>query len=81
MFSSSGSTDFSDLNNILTPRVTPEMNECLTSIPSDSEIMEAVLSINGAKALGPDGFSAKFYQSYWHIIRSDVIRDVKQFFT
>lgn len=80
MFKSSGHTDFSDLQNILTPRVTPEMNATLTSIPSDSEIMEAVYSINGGKAPGPDGFSAKFYQAYWHIIQPDVIRDVKRFF-
>lgn len=53
----------------------------LTSIPSDSEILEAVKSINGGKAPGPDGFSATFYQSYWHIVGADVIKDVREFFT
>lgn len=52
----------------------------LTTFPSDSEIREAVISINGNKALGPDEFSATFYQSYWHIVSTDVIKDVREFF-
>lgn len=52
----------------------------LTAIPSDSEIEEAVLSINGGKAPGPDDFSATFYQSDWHIVDKDVIKDVRDFF-
>lgn len=56
------------------------MNQKLILIPTDLEIKEAVFSINGGKAPGPDGFSAKFYHSYWHIIGPDVCSDVRQFF-
>lgn len=52
----------------------------LTTIPSDSEIGDAVKSINGNKAPGPDGFPATFYQAYWHIVSADVIKDVRDFF-
>lgn len=65
IFTSTNNTNFSALTTILSSKVSVEMNDFLTSIPSDSEIHQAVLSINGGKAPGPDGFSAKFYQSYW----------------
>ena len=80
IFSTVGDGDFSEIQNILSPRVTEEMNRSLTALPRESEIHAAVLSINGGKAPGPDGFSAKFYQAYWHIIKADVVRDITQFF-
>lgn len=52
IFTSNGNNSFSQLQNLLTPKVTPEMNAMLTSIPSDSEITAAVKSINGDKAPG-----------------------------
>lgn len=81
IFTSNGSTSFSQIQGLLTRKVTPEMNAMLTTIPSDSEILDAVYFINGGKAPGPDGFSATFYQSYWHIVGADVIRDFREFFT
>lgn len=81
IFTSRGHSDFSALTSILSNRVSTEMNETLTTIPNDSEIKQATLSINGGKVPGPDGFSPQFYHSYWHIIGEDVINDIKQFFT
>lgn len=81
IFTSNGNESFSQLQGLLSKKVTPEMNAMLTTIPSDSEIKVAVNSINGGKALGPDGFSATFYQSYWHIVGNEVIKDVREFFT
>lgn len=78
--STGGTTDFADIINILILCVTLEMNRTLTTIPSVSKIRHVVYSINGGKALGPDGFFAKFYQAYWHIIHADMIRDVKHLF-
>ncbi|WZZ75949.1 hypothetical protein YC2023_087319 [Brassica napus] len=57
------------------------MNQYLDLVPSDLEIKEAAFSINSGKAPGLDGFSAKFYHSYWHIIGADVTHDIRQFFT
>lgn len=81
IFTTNGNESFSQIQGLLAKKVTPEMNEVLIAIPSDSEIREAVKSINGGKAPGPDGFSATFYQSYWHIVGQDVITDVRKFFT
>ncbi|KAL0884467.1 hypothetical protein Bca101_008448 [Brassica carinata] len=81
IFTSNGNEDFSLIRGLLSRKVTPEMNQKLTTIPSNSEIKEAVLSINGNKAPGPDGFSATFYQSYWHIVGEDVQKDIRSFFT
>lgn len=52
----------------------------LISIPSDLEIKEVAASINGSKDPGPDGFSATFYHSYWHIMGGDVVKDIRSFF-
>ena len=81
IFTTNGNDSFSQIQGLLRKKVSPDMNRMLTAIPSDSEIREAVMSINGNKAPGPDGFSATFYQSYWHIVGADVIRDVRDFFT
>ena len=81
IFTFNGNHAFTQLQGLLTCKVTPEMNQMLNTIPSDSEIKEAMASINGGKAPGPDGFSATFYQSYWHIVGEDVTRDIRSFFT
>ena len=56
------------------------MNTKLTHIPYIQEIKEATFSIHSGKAPGPDEFSSKFYQAYWHIIGEDVSRDIPRFF-
>lgn len=81
IFKSNGNEDFEKLKDVLPRKITDEMNQNLVLIPSDSEIKKAAFSINAGKAPGPDGFSAKFYHAYWHIIGPDVIRDIRQFFT
>lgn len=68
IFTSNGNMSFTQLHDLLTCKVTPEMNQILTTIPSDSEIAEAAVLIIGGKTRGSDGFSTLFYQSYWHII-------------
>ena len=72
--------DFSTIHDLLPCKVTADMNAYLTKIPSVQEIKEATFSINSGKAPGPDGFSSKFYQAYWHIVGDDVTREVLRFF-
>ena len=50
-------------------------------IPSHDEIHNAIFSLNKNSAPGPDGFGAVFYQSFWQIIKQDVLNAVLQFFT
>ncbi|KAL6505387.1 hypothetical protein OROGR_025204 [Orobanche gracilis] len=44
------------------------------------EIYKALMSIGDASAPGADGFTAKFYKCSWHIIGSDIIDAIQDFF-
>lgn len=79
IFASSVTGDLGKIKEILPRKISDEMNHSLTQLPDDAEIKAAAFSINSAKAHRPDGFSAKFYHAYWHIIGPDVIRDIKMF--
>ncbi|XP_058781014.1 uncharacterized protein LOC131655124 [Vicia villosa] len=63
------------------PRLVNETtNELLTRIPNDSEIYNAITSLNIDSAPGPDGYGAFFYVHYWDIVKTDVLNATKQFF-
>jgi len=53
----------------------------LTSLPSADEIKNAVMTLNGDSAPGPDGYPGHFYQSFWRIIGPDVVNSTQFFFT
>ncbi|KAL9658994.1 hypothetical protein QQ045_028253 [Rhodiola kirilowii] len=55
------------------------MNYSLLKDISDEEIKTAVFSIGALKAPGIDGFPAIFYQKHWEIIKSSVIKEVRDF--
>jgi hypothetical protein len=40
---------------------------------SEEEVQKAVFQMEHNKALGPDGFPAKFYQACWDIIKNDLM--------
>ncbi|KAK2443571.1 hypothetical protein QL285_014660 [Trifolium repens] len=61
--------------------ITDGINSMLTRLPSSEEIKNVVFSLNKDSAPGPDGFGAIFFQTYWDIIKLDVIKAVLQFFT
>ncbi|XP_060211975.1 uncharacterized protein LOC132639553 [Lycium barbarum] len=46
----------------------------MEELPSESEVKEAVFSLNGDSASGPDGFTGQFYQKCWEVIKLDVIQ-------
>lgn len=80
IFTAGSIGDLSQEIQVLPVKVTVEMNSFLTQSPTIQEIKEATFSINSGKAPGPDGFSAKFYQVYWHIVGDDVSKAVLHFF-
>lgn len=45
----------------------------------EREILEALHSLNGDKASGPDGFSLAFFQTCWAVIKEDVIQCFNHF--
>ena len=44
------------------------------------EVEKVVKGMPLDKALGPDGFTGRFYASCWHIIRDDIMRAMDHFF-
>jgi len=61
--------------------ITDEINNLMTMLPSHQEIKSAVFALNKESAPGPDWFGAFFYQTYWDIIKEDVVKAVLEFFT
>lgn len=64
----------------LRPVITDEENALLSAIPSALEIKEAIFDINAEKAPGPDGFSARFFQSNWLDIGEEIVDKIQAFF-
>jgi hypothetical protein len=60
--------------------VTDADNHMLLHLPLSSEIKDAVFSLNGDGAPGPDGFGGHFYQTFWDIVGVDVVNSVQEFF-
>ncbi len=65
---------------VITKEVTREDNLHLTKGVTNSEVKAALFQIALAKAPGPDGIPAGFYQNNWHIIGPSVTKAVKSFF-
>ncbi|KAK1282596.1 hypothetical protein QJS10_CPB22g00515 [Acorus calamus] len=47
---------------------------------SVSEIEHAVFSMKALSSPGPDGFPARFFQMFWHVVKMDFINAVSSFF-
>ncbi len=69
-----------DLENLISPSITPEVNEAICQIPSHVEIKETIFGMYNLKALGPDGLPALFYKKYWPIVGDSIISTVQIFF-
>lgn len=41
--------------------------------PFEEEIFKVVCSMNGDKALGPDGFSMAFFHACWPVLKGDLL--------
>ncbi|XP_057803511.1 uncharacterized protein LOC131018823 [Salvia miltiorrhiza] len=60
--------------------VDDRQNTFLTRTPDEEEIKAAVFGMDASSAPGPDGFSGKFFQSCWDIIKEDIWKAVTTFF-
>ncbi|XP_057795996.1 uncharacterized protein LOC131012095 [Salvia miltiorrhiza] len=65
---------------VIDPVISDEHNAVLSAIPSDEEITAAVFSMDSDSSPGPDGFSGKFFQVGWEIIKHDIWAAVHAFF-
>jgi hypothetical protein len=66
--------------DLFSPVITADDTLNLSSIPSESEVIQALSSLGSSKAHGPDGFTALFYKKYWSSVRKDVLACVGNFF-
>ena len=80
LFETSNPSNPSQVMDDLTRKVFPAMNKDLTRPVTENEIKRAVFFIDPFSALGDDGFSAKFYQHYWGIVKEDVCSAIRSFF-
>jgi hypothetical protein len=69
------------INDVIPSIINDSINAMLTMIPSPSEIKNAVFELNKDSALGPDGFGALFFHTYWDIVHQDLVNAVTEFFT
>jgi hypothetical protein len=61
------------------PQVSEEENNLLTLPFIEEEVRNVIFQMEHNKAPGPDGFSAKFYQACWNIIKEDLMAMFAEF--
>lgn len=69
------------IDEVIPNLVTNDLNNILSMFPSLEDIYKALIAMNKDGDLEPDGFGATLYQTYWEIVKDDVIRAVLEFFT
>jgi hypothetical protein len=63
------------------PQVTGTESEMLVDEFCGKDIKEAIFQMKHSKALGHDGFPAKFYQVFWSLIKDDLMAMFRDFHT
>jgi len=66
------------LNTVMS-KVTPDMQQMLSSEFTVTEIKTAVFQMGPTKAPGPNGMNALFYQKFWHVMGDSVIAIVMDY--
>lgn len=69
------------LQGLITARITAEMNDQLTVLPTYGEIQHAIFSMGNYKSPGPNGRSVTFYKHYWGTVRLAVVSEIQHVFS
>lgn len=70
------------VDDYLHPRrmLNPKASAWLSRPFTDEEVLNSIKAINRDKSPGPDGFTAGFFQDNWNLIKSEVLKAIKNFF-
>ncbi|XP_042962710.1 uncharacterized protein LOC122296986 [Carya illinoinensis] len=74
------SCDEPNLGDLVQPTISQDDNDLLSCVPLSQEVYDALCSIPEDSSPGPDGFGSGFYRSCWHIVGTDVVAAVSEFF-
>jgi hypothetical protein len=61
------------------PQLSQEENEILVKDFSEKEVFDAIMQMKKNKAPGPDGFPAEFYQTFWGVVKEDLMQMFSSF--
>ena len=65
--------------NVVNSKITPDMQQVLSSTFCVEEVKIALFQMGPTKALEPDGMNALFYQKFWHVVGDMVVNAVLDF--
>ena len=69
-----------DILDVISKIISHEQNEELVRVPSLKEIREAVFAMDSESAIGPNGFTRRFFTFAWDVVGKDVYEAVGSFF-
>jgi hypothetical protein len=55
------------------PQVSNEENAILVASFTDEEVFNAISGMEHNKSPGPDGFPTEVYQTFWEVIKTDLL--------
>lgn len=59
--------------------ITEDINQILTQPFTIDELKSACFSLGALKVPGPDGYTAKFFQSHWEVVKQDILMAANSF--
>lgn len=67
------------LDGIEFKKISMEESDCITAVFTMEEVEDAIMSCEGDKSPGPDGFNFTFIKSCWNTIKDEIFELVTQF--
>nr|XP_027071698.1 uncharacterized protein LOC113696490 [Coffea arabica] len=80
LFNSSNPSEFEEVLQGIPCTISNLANTQLIKPVTELEIKQAIFSMFPNKAPGVDGMPPLFFQTYWHIIKNDIVNAVTSFF-
>ena len=80
LFTSTDPKEFDEVLQGIPRTISSLMNEQLIKHVDETEIKQAIFSMFPNKSPGVDGMSPLFFQTYWNIIKVDIVNAITRFF-